>query len=1104
MQWLICHILRADYTFVQLVTRVLRLTRMQIQNFLIEYMTEYNVWIRYEENVSSIPWRQLVLHAADSKLTVAELVHVYRPDLPTDVISREGIARAAQFLHARGLGTYAAGLDGWFGIGRMDFLDLNVCRALVRDTLDRNAISKAAEWGWIDVDEVVQRARRRARRLMLQADAACPVAGRHLDEPWRTTTTTTMTTTTEVREPQTARVDCGRDGVHVTPRCNRTVWSGIVENVMEVAPVSLMSQGDLPIAGISRGNADSKNRWQDKPYEDKRPNIKARGASRAQIDEIRLSLTRQMPVLLPRHVPGSLVVTAEERARAAQKSNLISTSTTTSSRLPRTLSTPTPTPTPTPTLTSAPKLTSTSPRRKAKTTNLRKAATSRASQARGSPPGPGRVLDYLFDSPDTCQLLAAAAAAGDGVLNASQGARWSSQVSRTQDARGHYQDLSVSVPGDGDLDRDEPLEAPASHTRDTQVTPDLSNVEYHASTRGEFDLPATQACSAELRKALDSTFSDYLRPENTSSTPVKRKRSMSLLDVLEAQDDDDADYIPIKATATKRRQAAQSENSKTAKPNRGEQLLQRSVKNRRVSAQQVFPAPSGAIASDTQTTTSGLTMKKERAAKQPRVGGVDADDNPESEHVPTGQRKDHAVAVAVANNGSDDKPSRAEPVKTKKNTDPIFGIPRNQELCRPLERAEDVEYAWSADTAEFAMVCGRAKYALKADRVRPNLEQDQDKDGEKGDQKTKGREDEEEEEKKNKKEKEAKREEKRDNKKKKEKEQEQDKESKKDEETEKEQDKENEKGADAAHVRQALYTLKKLQTRFGLVEATQRSFAAQDAERARFAGCADRAMYAADAEEADSHFIINRGGCDVGACGEFQCYTESGYRRNDAKVPASIIILAGIRLYRVVEPMRQPVLAAPDGSSRTGTSREQSVSSSKTRVDLPSSPSTIIFPRRSPPNLVMSSKIRDKVYLPLIGVQLLGTLLLDIVPLLPKALCQPPSSPLHGLLSLRTWWATYSGDPYFASLTPEAWFHGFLYVEAFVQLPLMVYLVARLSAKTTSGPTEMAGLVYGCITFMGSLACCFDIWHMGPERVGAEHWGKLFWGTYLPFCVIRE
>ncbi|KAG6166618.1 hypothetical protein E4U11_008043 [Claviceps purpurea] len=158
----------------------------------------------------------------------------------------------------------------------------------------------------------------------------------------------------------------------------------------------------------------------------------------------------------------------------------------------------------------------------------------------------------------------------------------------------------------------------------------------------------------------------------------------------------------------------------------------------------------------------------------------------------------------------------------------------------------------------------------------------------------------------------------------------------------------------------------------------------------------------------------------------------------------------------------------------------------------------------------MSSSIRDKVYLPIVAVQLVGTLVLDLLPLYPPSLWQSPSSPLHSLLSLRTWWASYSGDPYFASLTPEPWLEGFLYVEALVQFPLTAYLVWKFSQglglglgqRRTSGPTELAGLAYGCVTFMGALACCCDLWHMGPERVRGDCWGRLFWGTYLPFCVV--
>ncbi|KHN99805.1 uncharacterized protein MAM_02658 [Metarhizium album ARSEF 1941] len=151
----------------------------------------------------------------------------------------------------------------------------------------------------------------------------------------------------------------------------------------------------------------------------------------------------------------------------------------------------------------------------------------------------------------------------------------------------------------------------------------------------------------------------------------------------------------------------------------------------------------------------------------------------------------------------------------------------------------------------------------------------------------------------------------------------------------------------------------------------------------------------------------------------------------------------------------------------------------------------------------MSSSTRDKLYLPVVATQLVGMLTLDLVPFYPSLLWQSPSAPLHPIVSLRKWWTTHSGDPYFASSTREPWFEAFLYVELLIQLPLTLYLAYKLgSMKPTSGPTELAGLVYACLTFMGSTACAYDIWYMGADKLRAEHKPQLFWGTYLPFAVI--
>ncbi|KAG6121160.1 hypothetical protein E4U13_005363 [Claviceps humidiphila] len=690
--------LRDDYTFAELTTRILRLTRIQIQVFLVEYMAEYRVWMQYEQNVSRIPWAQLIKHAGEKKLSVAELLHVHRPGLPTDEISREGIATATRFLHARGLGTYAAGLDGWFGIGKMDFLDLEVHGAMVRDTLDREAIAKAAEYGWIDVDEVVRRARKRARKLVLKADTKCRVQDVFLG-----------TIKSLVPGSDAQGVDYGRDGFHVTPRCNRTVWSGVLEDVDEAASQALMQQT----------KADGK-RHRSRGFMGHRGNGGYTMASKAQIEQVFSSLARQVPALLPRHVPGSVVTTAEERVRAAAANVSISSS----SSISTSMSTWGLSRRPTTPIKNAQRL---------KSHDLRKAATSRVWQARVNPLNTDLLVDYPSDSSDACHVLTADEDKG---MNASRGRRQTraSQTGKTKRCR--TQDVSVSGDGDGLVER--PVRCrQTSGPQDVELGPRPCD----ASASRTMQLPPYQACGTESRVAPDRSFSDSLGSED-SVRSVKRKRIMSLSHILDAQDDDGTDHLSAKPPATKRKLAPQPQH-KTAKRAKGEQVVK-----------------GGKIA--------------------PRM------------------------TSAVVNDDGNHQQAGAEPVKTKKNTAPLFGLPRHQVLCAPLKRAEQAEYAWSADVADFAMVCGHAKYALKADRVlRPGQGAESDlTDTDKSQVTNRGK-----------------------------------------DESESESKAEN-----AAQLREALHTLMKLHTQYNVVETAQRGCAGQDTGKARFAGCADWAMYAADAE----------------------------------------------------------------------------------------------------------------------------------------------------------------------------------------------------------------------------------------------------------------
>ncbi|KJZ77831.1 hypothetical protein HIM_03008 [Hirsutella minnesotensis 3608] len=146
---------------------------------------------------------------------------------------------------------------------------------------------------------------------------------------------------------------------------------------------------------------------------------------------------------------------------------------------------------------------------------------------------------------------------------------------------------------------------------------------------------------------------------------------------------------------------------------------------------------------------------------------------------------------------------------------------------------------------------------------------------------------------------------------------------------------------------------------------------------------------------------------------------------------------------------------------------------------------------------------RDWAYFGLVSVQLMGMLALDLVPFYPKALWEPPSSPLHALVALRTWYAAFSNDPYFsADAAHEPWFRLFVYLEGLVQLPMGAYLAWRLVAPGRSrGPVELAALVFGCITALGSGLCSLDLLHMGADRIGEANRRKVLYGTYLPFTV---
>ncbi|KAF4423678.1 hypothetical protein F53441_14266 [Fusarium austroafricanum] len=146
---------------------------------------------------------------------------------------------------------------------------------------------------------------------------------------------------------------------------------------------------------------------------------------------------------------------------------------------------------------------------------------------------------------------------------------------------------------------------------------------------------------------------------------------------------------------------------------------------------------------------------------------------------------------------------------------------------------------------------------------------------------------------------------------------------------------------------------------------------------------------------------------------------------------------------------------------------------------------------------------RDWIYLIIISLQLVGMIFLEFTEFYPHSIYASPDAPLRFLANVKDTYLSFSGDPFFGDKFNGAWFRSMFLIEIFVQFPLAIYIVRNLAAKKpTSGPAEIAGLVYGCLTAMSSIACVAELLDMGPELVSEENKTNLVWGTYFPYALI--
>lgn len=137
--------------FSIVVSVKLRLTHLQIQNFLCEYVYSYALWKTWEDQAQKINWSVLMEAAAEQNTSVIDFLPKGRPKLSTDVMAKEATEHGAAFLRGRGLDDFADRMSDWIGINTFgNFLSVRVEIELLADYLDDRAIRKAISLGWIN------------------------------------------------------------------------------------------------------------------------------------------------------------------------------------------------------------------------------------------------------------------------------------------------------------------------------------------------------------------------------------------------------------------------------------------------------------------------------------------------------------------------------------------------------------------------------------------------------------------------------------------------------------------------------------------------------------------------------------------------------------------------------------------------------------------------------------------------------------------------------------------------------------------------------------------------------------------------------------------
>lgn len=274
-----------------MVIQLLGLTSREIQDFLANYFTEYKVWALYEYHVSKINYSELLQFALESKSSVANLITLWRPKLSTDVISREDIVGAANFMKCRGLDEDAEFLDAWLGVGSTGFLDLDLTTPILEDIVDRDRIERANRTGFIDLQAIETSAVLRAEQMAAETDTRCLVNDAFLGTAKETIRTHSVSDSSQGAHPG--------DGIHVTPRRNRLVKYGVLVDMTESVHIPILEHDES-----TTRMSETKNIFGGVTEE---PDFQMND------NEARRCVQRQMPMVLPQPVPGSLMASHADR-----------------------------------------------------------------------------------------------------------------------------------------------------------------------------------------------------------------------------------------------------------------------------------------------------------------------------------------------------------------------------------------------------------------------------------------------------------------------------------------------------------------------------------------------------------------------------------------------------------------------------------------------------------------------------------------------------------------------------------------------------------------------------------------------------------------------